>query len=94
MCCKLQESTGERACEKCPRVDIRVTATKTKQERTTHNRTKISPFSHFRLHFLIFLLEIFSIASQLSCEAIFTTSNKNIEKCGRKSKKIPILVLS
>ena len=70
-----------------------LTVTKIKQERTNPDRTKIGPFFEFLLHFSIFLLEIFSLASQLSCETMLKTSNKNIEKCKRKSKKGPILVL-
>ena len=56
--------------------------------------TKIGPLFDFLLHFSIFLLEIFSLSLQLSCETMFKTSNKNIEKFKRKTKKGPILVLS
>ena len=48
----------------------------------------------FLLHFSIFLLEILNIFSKVSCEAMLKISNKNIDKFGRKSKKIPNLVLS
>ena len=66
-----------------------ITVTKIKQE-----RTKISSFFDFLLHFPIVLHEIFSIASQLSCATIFRISSKNIKKCRRKTKKGPMLVLS
>ena len=72
----------------------RITVTKIKQERTNQDRSKIDPFFDFLLHFLIFLLQIFSIASQLSCETMFKISSRNIEKCRRKMKQGPILVLS
>ena len=52
------------------RFKVRVTVTRIKQERTNQDRTKISPFLDFLLHFSIFLLDIFNIASQLSCEAM------------------------
>ena len=58
------------------------------------DRTRIGPFFNFLLHFLIFVLILFSIASQHSCEAKFKISSKNIEKCRRNSKKGPILVIS
>ena len=52
------------------RFKVRVTVTRIKQERTNQDRTKISPFLDFLLHFSIFLLDIFNIASQLSCVAM------------------------
>ena len=54
----------------------------------------MGPFIAFLLNFSIFLLEIFSIASQPSCKAKFKISSKSIEKCTRKSKKGSFLVLS
>ena len=63
-----------------------------KQERINQDRTKICRFFDFVRHFSIFLFEIFSIASQLSCEIMFKISCKNIEKCRRKTKIGPILV--
>ena len=71
---------------------LEVTVTKIKQERTNQDMTKIGPFFDFLLHFSIFLLEIFSLSLQLSCETMF--KNKNIERFKRKTKKGPILVLS
>ena len=68
--------------------------TKIKQERTNQDRTKIGPIFDFLLHFSIFLLANLSTASQLSWETLFKISSKNIEKCRRKTKKGPILVLS
>ena len=40
-----------------------LSVTKIRQERTNQHRTKISPFLDFLLHFSIFLLGIFNIAS-------------------------------
>ena len=71
-----------------------LTVTKIKQERTNQDRTKIGPVLDFLLHFSMFLLENSSSASQLSWETMFQISSKNIEKCRRKTKKGPILVLS
>ena len=65
-----------------------------KQERNNQDKTKIGPFFDFLLRFSIFLVGIFSLASKLSCETMFKISSTNIEKCRRKSKKGPILVLS
>ena len=67
--------------------------TEFQKERTNQDRTKIGPFFNFLLHYLIFLLEIFSMASQLSCETLFKISCKNAENVG-KIKKGPILALS
>ena len=58
---------------------IYLTVTKINQERTNQERTKIGRFVDFLLHFSIFLLEIFSIASQLSCEAMINITIKNIK---------------
>ena len=44
------------------------------------DRTKIGPFFDLFLHFLIFLLATLNIASQLSYEAMFKISIKNIAK--------------
>ena len=71
-----------------------LTVTEIGQGRANQGGTKIGPFFDVLQHFSVFLLEIFNIASQLSCEAMFKISNENIEKCRRKSKKGPILVLS
>ena len=71
-----------------------VSVTTIKQARTSRDRAKIGPFFDFLLHFSIFWVEIFSIASQLSCDNMFKISSTNIEKCRRKTKKGPILVLS
>ena len=60
--------------------NIAMTVAKISQERTSQDRSKISPFYDFLLHFLIFLLDIFIIALKLSCEAMFKISSKNIEK--------------
>ena len=75
-------------------MNIILTLTKIKQERANQDRTKIGPFFDFLLHFSIYFFEILNIASQLSCEAMLKTLSKNIEKCRRKSKKGPILILS
>ena len=50
-------------------------------KKTNQEKTKIGPFFDFLLHFSIFLLEISSIASQLSFETMFKSPSKNIEKC-------------
>ena len=71
-----------------------LTVTKIKQKSNIQDRTKIGPSFDFLLHFSMFLLEILSIALQLSCEAMLKISNKNIEKCWRKSNKGPIFVVS
>ena len=57
-----------------------LTVTKIKQEMTNQDRTKIGPFFDFLLHFSIFILEIFNIASQLSCEAILENSRRKIDQ--------------
>ena len=72
---------------------LMITVTKIKQERTNQVRTKICLFFDFIRRFSIFLLGILNISWQLSCGAILKISSKNIEKCRRKSKKGPILVL-
>ena len=51
-----------------------------KQERTNKDRIKIGPFFDFLLHFSIFVLEIFSIDSQLSCKTMFKISSKKYFK--------------
>ena len=71
-----------------------LTVAKIKQERTNQDRTKIGPFFDLILHCSIVLLEILNVASQLSCKAMLKISSKNFEKCSRKLKKGPILVLS
>ena len=58
-----------------------LTVTKIKQEMTIQDRTKIGPFIDFLQHFSKFLLKIFSLASQLSCETVFKISSINNEKC-------------
>ena len=73
-----------------------ITVTKIKQERTNQDMTKIGSFFNFLLHFLIFLLGIFSVAPQLSCEAMFKISTTNIKKCTEKIEEMtnfgPILI--
>ena len=55
--------------------------------------TKISPFFDIFLHFSIFLFEMLSIASQLSCKTMLKNLSENIDKCRRKSKKGPTVAL-
>ena len=62
-----------------------LTVTKIKQEMTNQDRTKIGHFFDFLLNFSIFVLEIFSIDSQLSCETMFKVSSENIEQCRRET---------
>ena len=47
----------------------------------------IGHFFDFILHVSIFLLDIFGIASQLSCEAMFKMSIKNIKNVGENRRK-------
>ena len=57
------------------------------------DRTKVRPFFDFLLNFSIILLEFLSLASKLSCEAVFKISSKNVEKCRIEPKKGPIVVI-
>ena len=72
---------------------ISISVTKIKQDRTNQDRTEIGPSFEFLLHFSIFLLELFSIASRLSCETMFKISCQNIKNFRRITKKGPIFVL-
>ena len=56
-----------------------LTVTKIKQERTNQNMTEIGPFFDFLLHLSILLLEIFSIAFQLSCETVVRVYKNNVK---------------
>ena len=72
---------------------FRMSMTKSKK-RLIKIGPKLVLSSIFFLHFSIFLFKILNIASQLSCEAMLKIPSKKIEKCRRKLKKGPILVLS
>ena len=65
--------------------------TKIKQERTNQDRTKIDPLFDFILHFSIFLLKVFSIASRLSSETMFKIASKIWEKNEERTNHGPYL---
>ena len=71
-----------------------LTVTEIGQGRANQGGTKIGPFFDVLQHFSEFLLEIFNIASQLSCEAMLKISSKIVQGCRRESRRGPVLVLS